>query len=72
MVYNDNIRMSINNHIRANWETKYKQYYKDKTMEWRVKHPEEYREMMRIYMNKRYAYNKQCKKLLNISPDYFF
>jgi hypothetical protein len=72
MVYNDNIRKSINKHIRANWDTKYKQYYHDKTMEWRENHPDEYRELMRVYMNKRYAYTKQCKILMNISPDYFF
>jgi hypothetical protein len=71
MVYNENIRMSINKHIRANWETKYKQYYHDKTMEWRENHKEEYKANMRNYMNKRYAYTSECKKFMKISVDYF-
>lgn len=69
MVYNENTRISINKHIRNNWETKYKQYYHDKTMQWRLDHPEEYKNMMRIYMNKRYAYTKECKKFMKILID---
>jgi hypothetical protein len=72
MVYNDNIRMSINKHIRANWETKYKQYYHDKNMEWRENNPEGYKAYMRGYMNKRYAFTSECKKLMKIPSDYFF
>lgn len=71
MVYNENTRVSINKYIRNNWESKYKEYYYNKTKEWRENHKEEYKESMRIYMNKRYAYTRECKIFMKILVDEF-
>ena len=70
MVYNEKSRISTNKHIRNNWVSKYKEYYHNKTMEWRENHLEEYRESSRVYMNKRNAYIRECKRLRNILFDY--
>jgi len=66
MVYNEQQKQYHYKYLRANWEEKYKEYYQNKTYEWRENNPEEYKRYMRNLMNKRNAYKREVQKFMNI------
>jgi hypothetical protein len=66
MVYNEKTKMSIQKYLKANWETKYKEYYRETVGAWKKENKEHYNEYQRIYMQKKAAYMKESKRLMNI------